>query len=424
MNQTNPAVNSEGTNTPAPLIGLAVLAKMAFLGNDLSQLGTQLLQRLALNPDDANALMDMSIILQLKGNRELGIAMQDQALSIQQLYRLGPNTLPAGPRLLALLSPGDLTENNVLEFLVEGSDVVLDLLYLTPNMPLPANLPEHDVCMVAVSESDRNRPLLKQIETMLPLWQQAPINLPDRIGRSSRDGTCKLLTSAPGMVMPVTRRVDRDTLHKIGLGQVALVSAIADTDFPLIVRPVDAHKGIGLNKIETPADIIDYLAVQPGADFYISRYIDYRSADGLFRKYRIVFIDGKAFVCHMAISENWMVHYMSAGMTESEVKKNEEAQFMQTFDDEFALRHQQAFNTIQQKMGLEYVGIDCGETAAGELLIFEVDSSMTIHAMDPIATFPYKHIQLGKVFNAFRDLLLHKMQSSDAKTRNDYQAEK
>jgi glutathione synthase/RimK-type ligase-like ATP-grasp enzyme len=248
---------------------------------------------------------------------------------------------------------------------------------------------------------------------MLPLLPQAPINLPDRIARSSRDGVCQLLTSAPGLVMPVTARIDRATLQNIGLGQVALASVIADTDFPLIVRPVDSHKGMGLSKIETADGILHYLKMQSAEDFYISRYIDYRSQDGLFRKYRIVFIDGKAFVCHMAISENWMVHYMSAGMTDSAAKKNEEAQFMLDFDASFARKHAHAFKTIVQKMGLEYVGIDCGETAAGDLLIFEVDSSMTIHAMDPIETFAYKHIQLRKVFNAFRDMLLHKRQQRD-----------
>jgi hypothetical protein len=96
---------------------------------------------------------------------------------------------------------------------------------------------------------------------------------------------------------------------------------------------------------------------------------------------------------------------MSSGMTDSADKRNEEARFMETFDNDFGLRHQKAFNNIVEKIGLEFVGIDCGETTEGELLIFEIDSSMTIHAMDPIDDFPYKHLQLRKVFNAFRDLL-------------------
>jgi glutathione synthase/RimK-type ligase-like ATP-grasp enzyme len=403
MNQKNTMMNQ--TQIQQPLIGLAVLAKMAFLGADLSPLGNQMLERIASNPNDANALMDMSIILHLKGNRELGLALQSQALALQQTYRLGPNVEPAGTHLLALLSPGDLTQNNVVEFLVEGSDIVLDMLYVLPNSDLSANVPESDVLMVAVSESDRNRPLLKHVEDFIQSWSRPIINSPDKVSRTSRDEVCELLTSDPGIVVPVTTRINRETLHKIGQEQFSLSSLNDDVVFPVIVRPVDSHKGIGLKKLNHHLDILEYLKEQPEEDFYISKFVDYQSQDGLFRKYRIVFIGGNAFVCHMAISANWMVHYMSSGMTDSADKRNEEARFMETFDNDFGLRHQKAFNNIVEKIGLEFVGIDCGETTEGELLIFEIDSSMTIHAMDPIDDFPYKHLQLRKVFNAFRDLL-------------------
>ena len=45
-------------------------------------------------------------------------------------------------------------------FLVEDSDVTLHLLYVSPDLPLPKDLPDHDLAIIAVSESeDRNRPL-------------------------------------------------------------------------------------------------------------------------------------------------------------------------------------------------------------------------------------------------------------------------
>ena len=71
--------------------------------------------------------------------------------------------------MLAILSPGDLAENNVLEFLIEGSDIALDMLYVAPDIPFPATLPDHDLAMVAVCETDRNRPLLKHIETLVEI---------------------------------------------------------------------------------------------------------------------------------------------------------------------------------------------------------------------------------------------------------------
>ena len=50
--------------------------------------------------------------------------------------------------------------------------------------------------------------------------------------------------------------------------------------------------------------------------------------------------------------------------------------------------------------------MDCGENADGELLIFEVDTSMIVHAIDPVDIFPYKQVQMRKVFDAFRAMLV------------------
>jgi hypothetical protein len=290
------------------------------------------------------------------------------------LYRLDCSAPSAGVRLLAILSPGDLAQNNVLEFLIEESDITLDMLYVGPDLPLPASVPDHDLAMVAICETVRNRPLLKHIEALANSWPRPLLCAPDRIARLSRDGACRLLHSAPGIVVPVTRRLERDAVAALG----------RDAVFPLIARPVDSQKGHGLMKLDNTDAVEDHLKSRPESAFYIAPYVDYRGPDGRFRKYRIVLIDQRPYVCHMAISDSWVVHYMSAGMVESAVKRAEEARFFETFDDEFAHRHRHALASIGRKLELEYVGIDCGETPAGELLVFEVDSGMTVHAMDSI----------------------------------------
>ena len=141
-------------------------------------------------------------------------------------------------------------------------------------------------------------------------------------------------------------------------------------------------------------------------EFYVARFIDYRAADGLFRKYRIVIIDGQPYACHMALSTKWMVHYLNAGMADSADKRAEEARWMERFDQEFAPRHHQALRGIAERVGLDYLVIDCAETAGGELLLFEVDSGAVVHAMDPVEVFPYKPSQMHRIFTAFRALLL------------------
>jgi hypothetical protein len=397
-----------------PLMGLASLAKMAFQGADLGPLRSRLLDRATHNLTDANALMDLSTVLHLAGQRECALSVQGLALDIQQVYLLRGSGDSVGIRLLSLMTPGDLTENNVVEFLVEGSDITLVMLYVAPDLPFPATLPDHDLAIVAVCETDRNLLLLKHIENLVKSWPRPVLCAPDRIARSSRDGASVLLRSAPGVVMPVTTRIDRHSLDCIGRSEMTVAAFVQDGGFPVIVRPVGSQKGQGLMKLDSPDAIPGYLTARPENEFYVARYVDYRGRDGQFRKYRIVLIDQRPYVCHMAISEHWMVHYLSSGMLESVKKRAEEKQFFDDFADGFARRHHDALLTIAKRLELEYVGIDCGETTEGELLIFEVDSGMTVHAMDPVDIFPYKQPQMRKVFNAFRQMLISRMVSGPA----------
>ncbi len=408
-------IESQDLKQQDSLVGLAHLMRMAVSGVDLGPLGTQLIARAGADPRtaNANALMDLSTVLQLRGDRELAMEMQAQALAIQQLYS-PPCALrdraTAILRLLAIMGPGDLMSNSPIEFLLEDTDVALDIVYVTHDLDLPETLPEHDVLFVAIAESEANVPLLNKIETAIKSWPRPVLNRPERIARLSRDNNCALLKSVPGVAMPTTVRISRQALEQISLGELLLTSVLDDGDFPIIVRPVDSHAGKDLEKLDDAGAIADYMNGMTNSEFYISRFVDYRGPDGQFRKYRIVLIEGRPFVCHMGISEHWMIHYLNAGMAEDAGKRDEEARFMTDFDTGFAVRHADAFRAINERIGLDYVGIDCAETAEGKLLIFEVDSCMIVHAVDSVDIFPYKQPQMKKVFGAFRQMLVHAAQ--------------
>jgi hypothetical protein len=114
---------------------------------------------------------------------------------------------------------------------------------------------------------------------------------------------------------------------------------------------------------------------------------------------------GRPYIAHMAISDHWMVHYLNAGMAESEEKRAEEAAVMERFDEDFAVRHAAAFAALHERLGLDYFAIDCAELPDGRLLVFEADVSMIVHALDPEALYPYKRPQMMKVFKAFEAVL-------------------
>ncbi|MDD2658592.1 MAG: RimK family alpha-L-glutamate ligase [Methylococcales bacterium] len=394
---------------PIALIGLAKLMRMAFSGEDLAPLGARLIER-AGTGSSANTLMDLSTVLQLRGNRDLALLMQAEAIGSRQVYTPPAATGPVNIRVCAVMSSGDLMANTPLEFLLEDSDVALNLVYVTEKQPLPAQLPEHDVLFVAIAQSDQNMPLLEELDAVIASWPRPVLNQPARIALLSRNRACELLKSAHGVMMPATVRMDRQTLENISHRAAPVSSYLEDGDYPLIVRPVDSHAGQGLDKIENAQALDDYLQTRTGSEFYVSRFVDYRGHDGLYRKYRIVLIEGRPFICHLGISGHWMIHYLNAGMAESGGKRAEEAAVMAEFETGFAAKHSAAFREINERIGLDYLGIDCGEAPGGKLLIFEVDSCMIVHALDPVDVFPYKQPQMRKVFAAFRQMLINATQ--------------
>ena len=420
---TEPA-QPAGSN--APLIGLPVLMTMAFNNGDLASVAEGLLARIQANPFDANALMDMSVFLILRGSPQVALTMQTLAIKTQQIFHFPRADTPVRLRMLAVLGPGDLMANSPVEFLIEGSQISLDMVYITPTMQLPDHLPEHDVLYVAIGESDQNQALLAQLEQRLSHWHRPVINRACRIAQLSRDASYAQLTGLPGISMPPTVRLSRAALSYVlnpaqnnsagNTGQEQdstpaqrLAHHLNGASFPVIIRPIDSHAGKELCKIEHAEELTAYLAESAEAAFFVSPFIDYRSKDGQFRKYRIILIDGIAFACHMAVSARWMVHYLNADMLDNPANREEEACFMQHFDTDFAVRHATALASINTSLGLEYVGIDCAETPDGQLLIFEVDSNMIVHNMDSPAKFPYKQGQMRKLFAGFTHMLETRM---------------
>lgn len=397
---------SPTTPHPATITGLATLANMAFAGANLGPLWRELTGRLSADARDAAALMDLSIIKQLTGDRANGLAFQAEALRLTRIYHQ-PASRPAQPalKLLAFVVAGDFMANTPLDFLLQGSGVTLDLLYVSPGQPVPGPVPEHDVAIVAIGQSDENQAALDQVAALLENWPRPVLNAPAPIARLAREQAWRQFGGLEGVVMGATVRLPRGSLEEIAMGRLAVGAALAGGEFPLIVRPAGSHAGQGLERLAGPAELRDYLLARSEEEFYLSRFVDYRSADGLYRKYRIALIDGRPYACHMAISDHWMIHYLNAGMHESEAKRAEEARFMVRFDEDFARRHRVAFAGLAARAGLEYFAIDCAETPEGKLLVFEADVAMIVHAMDPADLFPYKPVQMRKVFAAFTAML-------------------
>src|SRR5438270_862921 len=86
-------------------------------------------------------------------------------------------------------------------------------------------------------------------------------------------------------------------------GKVPPMAADAVVRPPLIVREAGSHAGKGLTLI-ADSDATDELErfAFDGRDLYVTAYVDFRSSDGLYRKYRVLVVDGVPFPRHMVAS--------------------------------------------------------------------------------------------------------------------------
>jgi hypothetical protein len=403
------AITCADTITPnapeTPFLGLAPFLRMSIAGQDLRSKASDLLAMADGDCADANLWMNISTAMLCLGVRDVGLAMQTQALALQQIYHRRAARQPASRHVLMLMVPGDIAANTPLDCLLEDSDVDLDYYYVLDGDVRIEDVPEHDAVVVAICESDENRATLAKLADSLVGWPKPIINAPEHIPATGRVTASEILQDVPGLLIPPTLRVSRATLMAIADGSSHLREQFLDCDFPIILRPVGSHGGHGLDKLNGSEAIATYLAGVAEEEFFLSPFIDYSGGDGLFRKSRIALIDGVPFACHQAISAHWMIHYVNAGMYEDAWKRAEEAMFMAHFA-EFALRHGPALEAIYRRAKLDYVCIDCAETPDGRLLIFEIDHAMVVHNMDSSELFPYKHLQMQQVSNAFRDFLM------------------
>ncbi len=385
-----------------PLVDLpsqAALLRKVFEGADVVPLIQAELNKLHTDITDAAAYVSLSLLYQLAGQKENGLGCLDAGLHYARMFRQPAEG--ATLRLLVICARGDLMTNTPIELLVEGLPVEVTRLYVDALGELPDSCPEHDVAIFAIGESDETRAALERLRGLSALWPMPMLNEPLAVLDLSRDRLWRKLENVPGLLVPPTARLTAGTLMGVASGHRPLEQALPGGDFPLIVRPVGSHAGHGLTRIDDAATLAASIELARLPMAYVSNFVDYASADGRWRKYRIAFLGGRPYLAHMAIGDHWMVHYLNAGMAENADKRAEEAAAMARFDEDFAIRHTEAFAALHQRLGLDYFAIDCAELPDGSLLLFEADVSMIVHALDPEDVYPYKRPQMAKLFGAF-----------------------
>ncbi len=341
---------------------------------------------LMLDPDMAIARRNLASIRFDQGHREEAQAHRDRAYRKQCIHI--NQALQEQRRVLMpvrYLIPG--ATNTRIEWFIE---------YATPDTELPA----HDIVFNAVGDPDVEEPLFVPscdfIETSAKPW----LNHPAHVSRTRRDRLPGLLQDIADIEVPPVRRVK---------SLVAALGALGDPGmtFPLLLRPAASHGGEGLLRIEDPIGL-HAIGERSSDAWYLSPFRNYRSADGYFRKYRMIFVDREPYPYHLALSSHWLVHYATAEMLSDPAKCGEERRFLDDPESALGEHGMAAIRAIGQRLDLDYAGVDFTILADGRVLVFEANATMLVHPEAP-GPFDYKNPFVSRILGAFETMMANRI---------------
>lgn len=256
-------------------------------------------------------------------------------------------------------------------------------------------IPAHDIVFNAVGDIDAAPEAHALACEFAKVCKRPMVNLPDRVARTSRSEVAGLLAECEGALIPNVRRIER--------GQSPCGPGLR---YPLIVRPAGRHGGEGAVLIDQPEQ---FAASVPDAPvLYATEFVDYRSPDGWYRKYRVIFIDRKPYPYHTVIGAHWLLHHWTAGMEHDAQRREEELRFLAQPEDFVGGTAWAALEQIGAMLDLDFVGIDFSVLDDGRLLLFEANSTMLVHPEDD-PLFSYKNFAVRNIIDAFDRMIARKL---------------
>lgn len=354
---------------------------------------------LTLDPNLAVPYQNLAAIYHDVGREAEAEACRRRAYEIQCVFTDG-----AGPpaRRVLILCAGGTAANIAFEDLVDAKTnfrikYAIDYAAKLEDDALPA----FDIVFNAIGEPDVGAQLLDRLTHFADECRRPLLNSPRAVANTQRHRLPELLRDIPGAVTAPCIRLERPPTS---LAELAGCLANTGIVFPVLVRPVTAHGGEGLVRCETIEALHDQLLASDGAH-YLTAFHDSQDANGLYRKYRVIFVDGAPFPYHLAISSHWMVHYFSADMEGQAARLDEERRFLANPAAALGTDAMAVIAAIGRRLGLDYAGIDFSILPDGRVLVFEANATMLAHKERAGGPLAHKNLYVQAIFDAFGRML-------------------
>jgi hypothetical protein len=251
-----------------------------------------------------------------------------------------------------------------------------------------------------ITDPDQNPKTLENLGKLLREYSGPVINRPEAVMRSTRDRVARLLDGTPGLIAPKTIRV-RNAKADLVAGAIER----SGMNFPLIVRLAGTHTGLIVGLFDNIDDV--RAAITQSGDHIVTEFVDFRSEDGLYRKYRAFFIGEQVIFRHMLVSDAWSVHAsdrMRFMAGRPELLAEEQAMF-ERGSGALPPGVMDTLEAIRTRTPLDYFGMDFGVMPDGRVVLFEANATMNFFPFLPDPRFAYVRGCLKSATLAFHQML-------------------
>jgi hypothetical protein len=236
-----------------------------------------------------------------------------------------------------------------------------------------------DLVVNAISDADANRRSLTEAVALVRRTGDVPvINHPDKVLKTGRQSIAQMAADIPGLMAPPVVVMQPRRLREI---EERWRSGAIPHDF--VIRPYtgDNHGGHNMLRVSSEEELgaIEQFAFD-GGPFGIAPFVDYRSRDGYYRKYRIVFINGEPYPRHLIIRSQWMIHSHDRLelMTDRPDLQVEEQRYLANPREVIGPKAWAGLHELARRTKLNFVGMDFSLLPDGRALLFECNAAMNV----------------------------------------------
>ncbi len=378
--------------------GRVNLANLLFLAGEQTAARAHFEAALKIDPGHIHAHRGMGNVLAALGDMTGARAHRDRGFKDHALTLLPyrGESVPINVLLLVSAAGGNIPTSTLLDDR-QFQTSVLVTEYADPN----ASLPPHDLVFNSIGDADLCGEGLDAACAIVARTMRPVINHPAHVRNTGRAANVARLRGLPNVVVPRMATLPRRML----MGPDA-AAAIADLSFPLLVRAPGFHTGQYFAQVETPERLAAATKDFRGDEVWLIERLDARDDAGMFRKYRVMFVDGALYPLHLAISRDWKVHYFTADMADSPENRAKDSAFLTDMPGAIGSSAMAGLERIRATLELDYGGIDFAVNRHGDILFFEANATMVVYPPLPDPKWAYRRPAVDAVLAAVRTMLV------------------